>query len=320
MMVPAPGRAGACARPSSRPPASAPGSCPATKAHAQGDAAGRRQAGDPVRRRGGRRGRPRRRPHDHRPQQARPRGPLRPRTSSSRRRSRPRATTTGWRRSASPADLADIHYVRQGDPLGLGHAVLVRRASTSATSRSRCCSATTSSTRATRCSSAMIDVRERARRQRRRADGGAAGADLTSTAARPSSADRRRTDVVRVTDLVEKPRPGRRAEQPGHHRPLRARPGGLRRAARRPRPAAAARSSSPTRCRRWPARRPSGGGVHGVRLPRPPLRHRRPAGLPARPSSSSPASARDLGRGLRAAGCDEYVDSRAVSHGAGRSA
>lgn len=39
-------------------------------------------------------------------------------------------------------DLATIHYVRQGDPRGLGHAVLCA-APTWATSRSRCCSATT---------------------------------------------------------------------------------------------------------------------------------------------------------------------------------
>ena len=46
------------------------------------------------------------------------------------------------RRCASRANIADIHFVRQGDPKGLGHAVL-RPACTSATSRSRCCSATT---------------------------------------------------------------------------------------------------------------------------------------------------------------------------------
>ena len=49
------------------------------------------------------------------------------------------------------AELADIHYVRQGEPLGLGHAVSVAR-STWATTRSWCCSATSSWPRATRCS------------------------------------------------------------------------------------------------------------------------------------------------------------------------
>ena len=47
-------------------------------------------------------------------------------------------------------ELAKVHYVRQGDPRGLGHAVLAG-AQHVGTSRSRSCSATTSSTRATRC-------------------------------------------------------------------------------------------------------------------------------------------------------------------------
>ena len=40
------------------------------------------------------------------------------------------------------SNLGDIHYVRQGDPNGLGHAVL-RASSTSATSRSPSCWAMT---------------------------------------------------------------------------------------------------------------------------------------------------------------------------------
>ena len=39
-------------------------------------------------------------------------------------------------------DLAQMHFVRQGEARGLGHAVL-HAAASSATSRSRCCSATT---------------------------------------------------------------------------------------------------------------------------------------------------------------------------------
>ena len=50
------------------------------------------------------------------------------------------------------ADLGKVHFVRQGEPQGLGHAVLVRQGCTSATTRSPCCSATTSSTAATTCS------------------------------------------------------------------------------------------------------------------------------------------------------------------------
>jgi UTP--glucose-1-phosphate uridylyltransferase len=44
------------------------------------------------------------------------------------------------------ADLAQVHFVRQGEPKGLGHAVGMG-ASTSATSRSRCSYPTTSPTR-----------------------------------------------------------------------------------------------------------------------------------------------------------------------------
>ena len=73
------------------------------------------------------RGRHRRHPHHHRPRQAQPRGPLRPATSSSSTSSRRRASTTSSTRCAGLAELADIHYVRQGEPLGLGHAVSVAR-------------------------------------------------------------------------------------------------------------------------------------------------------------------------------------------------
>ena len=67
---------------------------------------------------------PGRRPDDHRPQQARRSRTTSTATPSSSRRSRPRATASGWPRSARRTELATVHYVRQGDPLGLGHAVL----------------------------------------------------------------------------------------------------------------------------------------------------------------------------------------------------
>ena len=65
-----------------------------------------------------------RRADGHRPQQERAREPLRPQPASSRRRWRPRATPSGCSGSARPPSLADMHYMRQGDPRGLGHAVL----------------------------------------------------------------------------------------------------------------------------------------------------------------------------------------------------
>ncbi len=69
----------------------------------------------------------RRHPHHHRPRQAQPRGPLRPRASSSSTSSAARASTTLLAEVRELTDLADIHYVRQGEPLGLGHAVSVAR-------------------------------------------------------------------------------------------------------------------------------------------------------------------------------------------------
>ena len=83
-------------------------------------------------------------------------------------------------------------------------------------------------------------------------------------------------------------RPGREARPAARRRANLAiigryvlRPGGLRRAASTPSPAAAARSSSPTRCRSWPAADPRAGRRRARRgVPRPPLRHRRPARLP----------------------------------------
>ena len=65
------------ARPSSPPPGSAPASSRPPRP-AQGDAAAGRQAGHPVRGRGGGGGRHRRHPHRHRPLQEGHRGPLRP--------------------------------------------------------------------------------------------------------------------------------------------------------------------------------------------------------------------------------------------------
>ena len=118
---------------------------PRDEGDAQGDAARRRQAGHPVRGRGGRRRRAPRCAHDHRPQQERAREPLRPRDRARGRPSSRRATPTGSRRSTTPPT----------SPTCTTCARATRRASatrcsaprcTSATSRSPCSSATTSST------------------------------------------------------------------------------------------------------------------------------------------------------------------------------
>ena len=88
----------------------------------------------------------------------------------------------------------------------------------------------------------MIDGPAPDRRQRRRADGGPARAD-PPLRLRGGRGDRRRRTSSAITDLVEKPDAADGAEQPRRHRPLRARPGGLRRPASPPSPGAAARSS-----------------------------------------------------------------------------
>ena len=93
---------------------------------AQGDAAARGQAGHPVRRRGGGRGRHRAGHHRHLVPEAGDRGPLRPQL-----RARAPARGEGRDREARQirhiSDLAQIAYVRQKEQLGLGHAVLVAK-------------------------------------------------------------------------------------------------------------------------------------------------------------------------------------------------
>ena len=264
---------------------------------AEGDAARRRQAGDPVRRRGGRRGRHRRHPDDHRPQQERAREPLRPRRRARGARSRRRATTTKLEKVDDSSDLADIHFVRQGDPKGLGHAVLRARASTSATSRSRCCSATTSSTSATRCSRRMIDEHERTRRDGHRAAWRSTPTQihLYGAAAVEATDD---PDVVRVTGLVEKPEAEDAPVEPRDHRPLRADARDLRRPRAHRSPARAARSSSPTRCRSSP---PDADGPAACTASCSAVAATTPAigSTTSRPSCSSPRDRDDLGPELR---------------------
>ena len=60
--------------------------------------------------------------------QARDRGPLRPRLRARVLPGGRRASTTSSRRSARSRRWPTIHYIRQGEPLGLGHAVAVGRA------------------------------------------------------------------------------------------------------------------------------------------------------------------------------------------------
>ena len=135
--------------------------------------------------------------------------------------------------------LADIHFVRQGDPKGLGHAVLRARKHIG------------DEPFAVLLGDDLIDDRDElltlmiadaphgrppwSRSWRCRPS------RSTCTAARPSSRPTIR-DVVKVTGLVEKPSRARRRE-PGDHRALRAAPRDLRRARDDRARARAARSS-----------------------------------------------------------------------------
>ena len=163
--------------------------------------------------------RARRRPDDHRAQQAPARGPLRPRTTSWRRPSRRRATTERLAKVRESSDLATMHYVRQGDPQGPRPRRAVRRAA-----RRRPAVRRPARRRPHRPARPAAGPDGRgaggARRQRHRADGGRRRSRSTCTAA-PPSRPTDEGDVVRVTDLVEKPRRGGGAEQPRDHRPLR---------------------------------------------------------------------------------------------------
>ena len=126
----------------------------------------------------------------------------------------------------------------------------------------------------------MIEVQRALRRQRRRADGGAARAG-PPVRLRGGRADRRRRR--RPGDRPRREaRPGRGAEQPRDHRPLRARPRASSTCCASTPPGRggeiqltdALRDAGPATGHR------AAGPVHGRGLPRPPLRHRRPARLP----------------------------------------
>ena len=142
------------------------------------------------------------------------------------------------------SDLADIHFVRQGDPKGLGHAVLRARMHVG------------DEPFAVLLGDDLIDERDPllTRMLDEHDERGAtiiallevdpASIHLYGAAAVEATDD---PDVVRVTGLVEKPAAGRRAVEPRDHRPVRAEARGLRHPRAHRSPARAARSSSPTR-------------------------------------------------------------------------
>ena len=158
----------------------------------------------------------------------------------------------------------------------------LRRAATSATSRSPCCSATTSSTRGIRCSPQMIDVRRAHGGSVVALHGGAARADppvrlrrrradpdgATTSSASPTWSRSRRTDeapsnLAIIGRYVLDPRVfdvAARSTEPGRGGEI--------------------QLTDALRTLAHDVPRDDGGGVHRRRLPRPSLRHRRPALLP----------------------------------------
>ena len=168
--------------------------------------------------------------------------------------------TDGLAQVRESAELATVHYVRQGDPRGLGHAVLCAARHVGHEPFAVLLGDDLIDPRdplLTR----MIEVRERF--------GGSVVAlmevdpeQVSLTAAPRSSRPTKRTSSTSPTWWKSRSRAARPAGGSSS--------GGTCATPRcstscgRPRRAAAARSSSPTRSRRWPATPESGGGVHGV--------------------------------------------------------
>ena len=213
-------------------------------------------------------------------------------------------------------DLADVHYVRQGDPKGLGHAVLRARKHVG------------NEPFAVLLGDDIIDARdpllitmleEHARRNATivallEVDPGSI--HLYGAAAVEPTDD---PDVVRITGLVEKPAAEVRTLEPRRHRALRAAARGLRRP----------RAHRARQGRRDPAhRRAHGDGRrrrgHGRRvrrrLPRPPLRHRRQARLHQGGRSSSRATATTSGPICAAGWSNTRPDSIQSEHASSRPA
>ena len=223
---------------------------PATKAMPKEMLPGRRQAGDPVRRRRGGAGRHRRHPRHHRPQQERDLEPLRLRARARGEAQGQGRRTTGCSGCMASSDLADIHFVRQGEPKGLGHAVLRARAHVGDSPVRRAARRRPHR----RARPAADDDARRARPHRRgdhRAHGGRPRPHRHVRRGR-GRGDRRPTDVVARHRSRREAQARGRAVEPRRDRPLRAEPRRSSTSSSAPSPARAARSSSPTRCRSSP--------------------------------------------------------------------
>ena len=272
---------------------------------AQGDAAGRRQAVDPVRGRGGGRA-PASPTSSSSPAAASGRSrTTSTATSSSSTTSSRRASTTCSKEVQAITELADIHYIRQRDPLGLGHAVSVAREHVGDEPFAVLLG---DDIMVDDVAAAPLDARRaRALRPRRCSRCMEVDREEISSYGCVEPEDGRATSLVRVQSIVEKPKPedapsnlaviGRYVFTPGDLR--RARPHRARRRRRAPahrRDRAAARDAD--RC-------------YGRVVHRRPLRHRPEDRLPpgqrrarARPGRPRPRA--------RASSCVELVrDARA---------
>ncbi len=218
---------------------------------------------------------PHRHPDHHRPRQARDRGPLRPQLRA---RALPRAVGEArparggaGRSTSSPTSTTSASATRSASGTRCAW-----RASTWATSRSPCCSATTSWSTTASCSRSMLDVHERDGRVGARAARGRARARSRRTAA-PSARSSATALVPRARRRREAASRGG-AVEPRGDRPLRVHARHLRRARPHRRPASAASSSSPTRSACCSTTEP----VFGRVFTDGPLRHRPEARLPPR--------------------------------------
>ena len=178
---------------------------PVDEEPAQGDAAGRRQAVDPVRGRGGGR----------RP--ASPTSSSSPGAASARSRTTSTATSsssTTWSSrtsstcsprcrssTTSPTSTTSASAI----PLGLGHAVSRRARARRATSRSWCSSATTSWSTTRALLRSMIEVHDRERRVGARAARGRRPSEIASYGC--AECDVVDDTLGRVRSIVEKPKP-----------------------------------------------------------------------------------------------------------------
>ena len=234
-----------------------------------------------------------RRPHGHRPQQAPPRGPLRPQLRARGGPAAARATPTGSPRSRSPATSRPCTTSARATRRGLGHAVL--------------CAAPHVGDEpfAVLLGDDLIDARDPLLPRMIEVQEQHGGSVVALMEVDPEQIHlygcaaveptvRRATSSGSPTWSRSRTRRTRPATRPSSAATCSTRPSST--CCARPRPAAAARSSSPTRCSELAAARTRRRPGARRRLHGPPLRHRRPRRLPACRCPDSRANVRTWAR------------------------